>query len=458
MTVQEVDPKRSRTPPVWDYGLNKQSTNSRPPSSQGSGLLLSEKFGHSVVPQPEVLQQVLYPTNEELKQKILTYRNYINSLIKTDSNDSAQPNILPDTEIVENKPLLVITGPEYIKDGTQAKRCAQWIAALTGKRNYKVVGEMDGVLEKEITPLFNPLTSTDRKDLLVTMRTNLSEYGNGDNDQAIMSYEIQYGIPICRVLLTELAQYCPLVGELSDTLTPQYVSDLYCIGLLSHTYTESQLHRELASGVSYPVGFQVYGDTENAFNHKLQSSIDAIYSTSQEHHFLSVTKLGSVAVIGTTGNSDTFLILKLNGDQQDSYLEDIAPLVQLLQKHIVEKFVKIGRPDIKIMLDIGSIDNEGTYKYKELLLSQILANSEVSRYILGVIIDSGDSYLPESLDLEEESQSISGPPQRFDHRELRQSLFKNVGKTHEKLDKFFFANRLLQRLVELSQKRRGKNK
>ena len=96
----------------------------------------------------------------------------------------------------------------------------------------------------------------------------------------------------------------PLASEMLDTISPQFLADCLSCGAVGARTTESQLHRELASGLSYPVGFK------NGTDGSLDVAIDAIGAVTHEHHFLSVTKPGLVAIVGTTGNEDCFVILR----------------------------------------------------------------------------------------------------------------------------------------------------
>lgn len=89
-----------------------------------------------------------------------------------------------------------------------------------------------------------------------------------------------------------------------DTISPQYLGDLVSWGAIGARTTESQLHRELASGLSFPVGFK------NGTDGSLNIAIDAIKAASHGHHFLSITKQGVVAIVSTAGNDCTHVILR----------------------------------------------------------------------------------------------------------------------------------------------------
>ncbi len=119
------------------------------------------------------------------------------------------------------------------------------------------------------------------------------------------SFNINKGLRLARSLLRDLNQMgLPAATEYLDLISPQYVADLVAWGAIGARTTESQVHRELASGLSCPVGFK------NGTDGDLQIAIDAIRSAAQPHHFLSLTKAGRSAIFSTTGNEDCHVILR----------------------------------------------------------------------------------------------------------------------------------------------------
>ncbi|CAH0990950.1 Phospho-2-dehydro-3-deoxyheptonate aldolase, Phe-sensitive [Sinobacterium norvegicum] len=119
------------------------------------------------------------------------------------------------------------------------------------------------------------------------------------------SFQINKGLQIARKLLLDLGNMGLAAGsEYLDLISPQYIADLISWGAIGARTTESQTHRELASGLSCPVGFK------NATDGDIQVAIDAINSASQPHNFLSVTKGGRSAIFNTTGNEDCHVILR----------------------------------------------------------------------------------------------------------------------------------------------------
>lgn len=119
------------------------------------------------------------------------------------------------------------------------------------------------------------------------------------------SFDINQGLRVARGLLLDLANMgVPAGTEFLDTISPQYIADLIAWGAIGARTTESQVHRELASGLSMPVGFK------NGTGGSIQIALDAIQSSSRPHHFLSVTKQGVSAIFSTSGNESCHLILR----------------------------------------------------------------------------------------------------------------------------------------------------
>jgi 3-deoxy-7-phosphoheptulonate synthase len=119
------------------------------------------------------------------------------------------------------------------------------------------------------------------------------------------SFQINKGLRIARNLLLDINELgLPAGSEFLDMITPQYLADLIAWGAIGARTTESQVHRELASGLSCPVGFK------NGTDGNLRIALDAIKAASQPHHFLSVTKGGHSAIVSTNGNEDCHVILR----------------------------------------------------------------------------------------------------------------------------------------------------
>jgi 3-deoxy-7-phosphoheptulonate synthase len=181
--------------------------------------------------------------------------------------------------------LLVIIGPCSIHDPAAAVEYAERLLRLKSELSRDLLVAMRVYFEK-------PRTTVGWKGLI--------------NDPDLNeSFNINKGLRIARKLLLDLNQMgMPAATEYLDLITPQYVSDLICWGAIGARTTESQVHRELASGLSCPVGFK--NGTDGGF----KVAIDAISAARRPHHFLSVTKAGHSAIFSTSGNEDTHVILR----------------------------------------------------------------------------------------------------------------------------------------------------
>ena len=130
------------------------------------------------------------------------------------------------------------------------------------------------------------------------------------------TFNINKGLQISRQLFADITEIgMPVATELLDTISPQYFDDLISLGAIGARTTESQLHRELASGVSFPVGFK------NGTDGGTKVAISAIGAAAGRHHFIGVTKQGLAAIAHTLGNQNCFVILR-GGTQGTNYDAD----------------------------------------------------------------------------------------------------------------------------------------
>jgi 3-deoxy-7-phosphoheptulonate synthase len=181
--------------------------------------------------------------------------------------------------------LLVVIGPCSIHDAEAAREYAKRLAAERVRLGADLEIVMRVYFEK-------PRTTVGWKGLI----------NDPDLDG---SFQINKGLRIARELLLDINELgLPAGCEYLDMITPQYIADLVSWGAIGARTTESQVHRELASGLSCPVGFK------NGTDGNVTIAIDAIKAASQPHHFLSVTKGGHSAIVSTNGNADCHLILR----------------------------------------------------------------------------------------------------------------------------------------------------
>jgi 3-deoxy-7-phosphoheptulonate synthase len=182
-------------------------------------------------------------------------------------------------------------------------------------------------------------------DLLVVMRvyfekprTTVGWKGLINDPDLDGSFRINKGLRTARRLLLDLNQMdMPAACEFLDMIMPQYIADLVSWGAIGARTTESQVHRELASGLSCPVGFK------NGTDGNIRIALDAIRAAHAPHHFLSVTKAGHSAIVSTTGNEDCHVILR--GGKQPNY---DAASVDAVAKSLAEA----GIP-ARIMIDFS---------------------------------------------------------------------------------------------------------
>jgi 3-deoxy-7-phosphoheptulonate synthase len=172
-----------------------------------------------------------------------------------------------------------------------------------------------------------------REDLLIVMRvyfekprTTIGWKGLINDPHLDDSYAINHGLRLARRFLLDVTELgLPAGTEFLDPITPQFLADLVAWGAIGARTTESQVHRELASGLSMPVGFK------NGTDGTVQVAIDGVRSSAHPHHFLSVTKQGVAAIVATNGNPDCHVILR-GGSQGANYgAESIARVVEQMQ-------------------------------------------------------------------------------------------------------------------------------
>lgn len=182
-------------------------------------------------------------------------------------------------------------------------------------RMFMIVGpcsihDPDAALEyaRRLKPLADEL----QHDLVVVMRvyfekprTTVGWKGLINDPHLNESFDINTGLRLARKLLIDINHIgLPCATEFLDLISPQYIADLVAWGAIGARTTESQSHRQLASGLSCPVGFK------NGTDGNLRIAVDAIKAAESRHHFISITKAGHVGVFSTSGNEDTHVILR----------------------------------------------------------------------------------------------------------------------------------------------------
>ena len=216
----------------------------------------------------------------------------------------------------EDDRLLAIVGPCSIHDDEAALEYAEKLKAEAERLKDDMLILMRVYFEK-------PRTTVGWKGLI----------NDPDMDN---SFDINRGLRVARGLLLKLANMgVPSATEFLDTISPQYIADLICWGAIGARTTECQLHRELASGLSMPVGFK------NGTGGSIQISLDAILSASHPHHFLSVTKQGVSAIVSTSGNQSCHLIMRGGKDGPNYDAESIAEAATMLREQNLPESVMV---------------------------------------------------------------------------------------------------------------------
>jgi len=205
------------------------------------------------------------------------------------------------------------------------------------------------------------------------------------------SFRINEGLRVARDLLVRInAAGVPAGCEFLDTISPQYIGDLVSWGAIGARTTESQVHRELASGLSAPVGFK------NGTDGNVRIAVDALLAARQKHHFLSVHKNGQVAIVETRGNDDCHIILR--GGKAPNY--DAASV-----RAACAELAKAGLAE-RLMIDCSHANSEKDYRRQSEVAQAVgkqLAGGE--RRIVGLMVESH---------LEEGRQDIQpGKPLKF---------------------------------------------
>ncbi|MET0050716.1 MAG: 3-deoxy-7-phosphoheptulonate synthase AroG [Candidatus Thiodiazotropha sp.] len=254
----------------------------------------------------------------------------------------------------EDDRMLVIIGPCSVHDPE---------AALDYARRLKPVRErLKGDLEIVMRVYFEkPRTTVGWKGLI--------------NDPTLDDrFEINTGLRLARKLLLNINELgMPAGTEYLDLISPQYIADLISWGAIGARTTESQAHRELASGLSCPVGFK------NATNGSMQVALDAIRSSSRPHHFLSVTKEGNSAIFSTHGNPDCHVILR--GGSRPNYDSESI--------NIASEEMESNGLKPRLMVDFSHANSRKQHA-RQLLVGRDVA-SQVARgdnRIMGTMIES----------------------------------------------------------------------
>ena len=243
------------------------------------------------------------------------------------------------------------------------------------------------------------------KDIFVIMRvyfekprTTVGWKGLINDPHLDDSFDINHGLRVARGLLLELANRgVPAGTEFLDTISPQYIADMIAWGAIGARTTESQIHRELASGLSMPVGFK------NGTGGSIQIALDAIQSSSRPHHFLSVTKQGVSAIVSTSGNESCHLILRGGKSGPNYGKADVQAAAEMLREQQLPE---------SVMIDCSHGNSMKDYRNQPMVAQDIAKQiAEGCEVITSVMIESnlveGNQKLAKDLTTLTRGQSVT---------------------------------------------------
>lgn len=286
---------------------------------------------------PADLKQV-FPLSEEMAEFVLNCRQTIRDILNQ-----------------KDHRIMVVVGPCSIHDTKAALEYGERLAALNEELKDQLFLVMRVYFEK-------PRTTIGWKGLI--------------NDPDLNgTHKISKGLGVARGLLSAITEMgLPIATEMLDPITIQYLSDMISWGAIGARTSESQPHREMASGLSFPVGFK------NGTDGSLQIAIDAMGAACHSHSFLGLSRDGRPSIVETTGNPDTHIVLRGGGGKPNYAPEDIAQAETLLQK--------AGLPQA-IMVDCSHANSFKDHeRQEEVLISAIEQVVAGNRSIGSLMVES----------------------------------------------------------------------
>ena len=251
--------------------------------------------------------------------------------------------------------LMVVVGPCSIHDTKGALEYAERLAKLSAELSDQLLLIMRVYFEK-------PRTTVGWKGLI--------------NDPDMNgTHLISKGLGIARGLLAKIiAMKLPVATEMLDPITPEYLADHLSWGAIGARTTESQTHREMASGLSFPIGFK------NGTDGNLQIAIDAMNAALHSHSFLGINREGLTSIVQTTGNPDVHMVLRGGSKKPNYYPEDIKKTEEMLEKSGLFP---------TIMVDCSHGNSEKNHEKQPLVLGNVVEQITAgNRSISGVMIES----------------------------------------------------------------------
>ena len=310
---------------------------------------------------PEQLKSEL-PITEAAAQVVAETRDRIRKILRQEDNHR----------------LLVIVGPCSIHDIKAAREYGEELMPLREELKDKLEIVMRVYFEK-------PRTTTGWKGLI--------------NDPHLdESYDINTGLRMARKLLLDLAEMgMPSATELLDPIIPQYIGDVVSWTAIGARTTESQTHREMASGLSMPVGFK--NGTDGGF----EVAIHAVLSAQHPHHFLGINTEGLASIVATTGNPDCHLVLRGGKGGPNYGFDSLAKAAAEMKRQGLNE---------RSMVDCSHGNSSKDYRNQPIVLAAIAEQlAKGSPHLMGVMIEShlvaGNQSIPNDLTQLTYGQSIT---------------------------------------------------
>ena len=291
-------------------------------------------------------------------QELVSPREIIDSISPSEKGFATIINARNQIKNILNKTInkfMIVVGPCSIHDVEAAKEYATRLKNLSSSLSSNCLVVMRVYFEK-------PRTVIGWKGLI----------NDPDLDG---SFQINKGIRIARKLLIDLAEMeIPCGHEFLDLVSPQYVSDLISWGAIGARTTESQSHRELASGLSCPVGFK------NGTDGSLQIAIDAMNAARHSHSFLSVTKEGKSAIFNTAGNDDCHIIHRGGNNKSNFGTEDVKNSVRILEQNGMNP---------NVMIDASHANSNKDFKMQSIVVNDVKNQLLLGeKNIIGIMLES----------------------------------------------------------------------
>jgi 3-deoxy-7-phosphoheptulonate synthase len=296
---------------------------------------LHVKSARALIAPSELIEEL--PLSERAAETVATARDEVCQVIQGD-----------------DRRLVVVVGPCSIHDVGMAKEYADYLMGERQRLSKQLLILMRVYFEK-------PRTSLGWKGLI--------------NDPHLDgTYDIETGLRIGRGLLRDLAERgLPAASEVLDPISPQYLAELISWAAIGARTIESQTHREMASGLSMPIGFK------NGTDGSLPTALNAMKSARQPHHFLGIDPEGRVAMIGTTGNRDTHLVLRGGGQ---------GPNFDEAQVRAASEALRAMELCPRVMVDCSHDNSSKDYTRQPEVAAALAGQLRRGVDLLGVMIES----------------------------------------------------------------------